>query len=131
MQQCEAGNGVPDIPQPLRYLFIFDRAGFVEHLPGFRHGRLLGYYPRMQGASDVPEFVQSIECAHATTGDAHQSNHLAFKLVEAQQVERVLQYSAEAAVIFRRAQDEPIRLSDGGAQAIQVGYGGIAAVGEG
>ena len=59
--------------------------------------------PTLRSPASAPD------AAHAAARYAQQSDHLAFELVKAHQVERILQHAAVTAVIFRRGENDALR----------------------
>ena len=61
----------------------------------------------MQGSSDGAEGVEGVVSAHGTARNADQAQHLSFELIEAHQIERILQNPADRSVVLRGSRMTP------------------------
>src|SRR5258706_8266442 len=109
VQSREAGHLSPDRLQAIADLRIDGLTSGIEGFPRDSNARLAGNHPRVQGAADGAQVAQRLGRTHPTSGDADESDHLAFELVRAGEIQRVLQHAADAAVNLGRAEDDPIR----------------------
>src|SRR6185295_11447342 len=97
-----------DLPKAIRNSGILHLAALIKYLPGLRNRGLLGNDPGVQRAAYVTKTVECVHGAHAAARNTDEPHHLAFELIEAHQVESVLQHATYAAMIFRSCQNDPV-----------------------
>ena len=113
MQKGETGHLAAHLAKPVLQLPVLERPVLAEFLPSLGNRGLLGYYPGMQGATDIAQTAKSIERPHAAPRHPDQPHHLPLELLEAHQVQGIFQHAAEAAVVFGSGQDDPLSRADG------------------
>jgi hypothetical protein len=131
VQVRKAGDLAAHLAQPLLENSVLEIALSVEGLVRFWNRNLLRDYPSMKGAANVAKGVERVVSAHTSPGDTDQPDHLTLPLGETSEIERVLEHSAEAAMILRSTDDYTVRAREALTELLRLLRRGLAAIGEG
>src|SRR5437867_4429500 len=111
----------PDLEKALLMLGVGELSLGREGILHARNRYLFRGHPGVKVTADRPHVRERARRALRTPRERNEPDHFPLEVLEAEQVDGVLERARNRPVVFGRAEDDPVRGADGPAHAIDVG----------